>query len=136
MGLWYRLGNVIKSYLGDDDSTPRRSFSRSHDPDLDAAYEELDDFLQGKGPRDDKAEERERKKTRPVPRELRADFAELGLSHDATAEECKAVYKKLLKVHHPDRHTANPEKLKQATEKSARINAAYRRIENWFRTEN
>jgi curved DNA-binding protein CbpA len=45
--------------------------------------------------------------------------------------ECKAAYKKLLKLHHPDRHAGHTGNMKKATEKSARINAAYDRIEKW-----
>jgi len=49
MGIWSRLGTVIKSYL-DDDINVFRSEGRhsSADPDLDAAFEELDGFLNGR----------------------------------------------------------------------------------------
>jgi DnaJ-class molecular chaperone len=66
-----------------------------------------------------------------IPEALRGDFAELGVSFGASAEECKAAYKKLLKVHHPDRHAGHEGNMKKATEKSSRINAAYQRIERW-----
>ena len=140
MGILGRLGNVVRSYLNDENDTIFRkkgsAGSRSrgdpewniHDSDLNAAYEELDDFLNGK--------ERAGKKTAPerkIPAELLADFAELGLSADAKAAECKAAYKKLLKLHHPDHHAGNPEAMKKATEKTARVNAAYRRIEKWLK---
>jgi len=131
MGIWERLGNVIKSYLNDDDQDlfGRDTPKGRGDPDLDAAYEELDDFLRG-----DNNESRGTagKRRRPIPEELKADFAELGLSPDASAEECKAAYKKLLKIHHPDRHTGNPEDLKKATEKTARVNDAYNHLAHWF----
>ena len=144
MGIWGRLGNVVKSYLNDESnglfekSRSQRQDSESRggkewrllDSDLNAAYEELDDFLRGK-PNDKKwATE---KPARPVPMELRADFAELGLSPDASAEERKTAYKKLLKAHHPDRHAGKDEAMKKATEKTARVNAAYERIEKWLK---
>jgi curved DNA-binding protein CbpA len=44
------------------------------------------------------------------------------------------AYKKLLKIHHPDRHAGHPGNMKKATEKSARINAAYQKIEHWRET--
>ena len=49
MSIWDRLGTVLKSYLNDDDrETFSKSAWRKHgDPDVDAAYEELDDFLKG-----------------------------------------------------------------------------------------
>ena len=144
MGIWERLGNVVKSYINDEDERVfHGSASKRHaDPDLNAAYEELDDFLRGgndagEKPKDGRSErgasgETAGKRERPVPSELRQDFAELGLSPDASAGECKAAYKKLLKVHHPDRHAGNPENMKKATEKTARINEAYKRLERWF----
>ena len=147
MGIWERLGNVIKSYLSDDDygadghnSREQRRNSRG-DPDLDAAFEELNDFLGGK---EDSGKARDSGKEtgsaageriRPVPAEIRKDFAELGLSPGASAAECKDAYKKILKMYHPDRHTKNPEAMKEATEKTARINAAYDRLEKWFRMQ-
>ena len=119
MSIWERLGNVIKSYLNDEDK-------RNIDPDLDAAYEELDDFLNGKETCNGKEH------SRPLPRELYRDFAELGLTPQASARECRDAYKKLLKIHHPDRHTKHQGNLKKATEKTARINAAYGRLKKWF----
>ncbi|QQO08227.1 J domain-containing protein [Breznakiella homolactica] len=153
-----RLGNVIKSYLNDEDerlfgSGSRRQHQSQGDPDLDAAYEELDDFLKGESPkhsfwRDDFSDDpgkntgagktggaAQGNRAKPaVPEALRQDFAELGVSFGAGAAECKAAYKKLLKIHHPDRHAGHPGNMKKATEKSARINASYRRIEIWRET--
>ena len=139
MGIWERLGNVIKSYINDDykgyvsgSGGSGSAGSRRHgDPDLDAAYEELDDFLQGGAAH----HKREAPGERPIPPELREDFAELGLTPGASPADCKAAYKKLLKIHHPDRHTTEAEAMKKATEKTARVNAAYRRLEKWFKQE-
>ncbi|MDR0403899.1 MAG: J domain-containing protein [Treponema sp.] len=165
MGIFDRLGDVLKNYLNDED---RRIFGRSRgsgvppfgDPDLEAAYEELDELLghgsaKRSGGRDWESPEPDggtgaawenpgasgRDKARnggpggrnaaSPPEELRPDFAELGLSFGASAGECKAAYKKLLNVHHPDRHAGHAGNMKKATEKSARINAAYDRIEKW-----
>ena len=141
MGIWDRLETVLKSYLSnDDDSTPGRSSRGKYaDPDLDAAYEELDDFLKGGDGRKetnngfDKTEARE--KIKPVPEALKKDFLELGLSPDASAAECKAAYKKLLKMYHPDRHAVDPDNMKKATEKATRVNAAYERLVKWFQDE-
>jgi len=146
MGIWERLGRVIKSYLNDDydenhdgpGERPRnhREAERNiHDSDYDAAYEELNDFLSGKDrTKEQKGGEKEAgEQVRQVPRELWGDFAELGLNPDAKAGECKEAYKKLLKIHHPDRHAGNADAVKKATEKTARINAAYDRLDKWFR---
>ena len=132
MGIWGRLGSVIKSYLNDNDteipSGGQRRGSASGDPDLDAAFDELNDYLNGK--------ERNKRpaasdSVKPPPEELRADFSELGVPFGAGAEECKAAYKKLLKIHHPDRHAGHEGNFKKATERTARINAAWDRIEKW-----
>jgi len=130
MGIWDRLGNVIKSHINYD------SPHRASDPDIDAAYEELNDFLRGNGGTE-KAKAKEQEKTtaweKPIPESIKKAFAELGLTLEATADECKGAYKKLLKTHHPDRHSKNEENLKKATDKTARINAAYERLIKWFR---
>lgn len=144
MGILDRLGDVIKSYLADDESGPGERSGRRRDSDLDAAFEELDDYLAGGGAKTKArsgAETEAGSSTRysaksggsgaAVPEELRRDFAELGLEAGATAEECKNAYKRLLKLHHPDRHAGHEGNMKKATEKSARINAAYDRIEKW-----
>ena len=140
MGIWDRLGSVIKSYLNDSNEAgfTRSSPKRQGDPDLNAAYEELDDFLKGNDGKSkskvwDDEKEKTAEKKRPVPEEIRRDFAELGLTPEASAEECKEAYKKLLKIHHPDRHANHEGNLKKATEKTARVNASYDRLEVWFR---
>jgi len=131
MGIWERLGNVVRSYLsGDNDGSVHGSEWRD-DSDLHAAYEELDDFLRGKEA--PKGTGGGTGKSPRVPEELWADFAELGLGPEATAEECKEAYKRLLKLHHPDRHAANTAAINEATGKTVRINAAYERLEKWFR---
>jgi DnaJ-domain-containing protein 1 len=135
MGVFDRLGDVIRSYLNDTGPGPAGGPSagrRYADPDLDAAYEELDDFLAGK-PRYSKPDEGTAGRP-PPPESLRRDFDELGVPFGAPADECKAAYKKLLKIHHPDRHAGHEENMKKATDTSARINAAYDRIEKWRET--
>ena len=136
MGMWDRLGSVLKSYLNDiNTEIPRGGQNRGAraDPDLDAAFDELNDYLKGK-------ERQERPEAeysgKPPPEELRADFSELGIPFGAGGEECKAAYKKLLKIHHPDRHAGHADNFKKATDRTARINAAWDRIEKWRKSEN
>jgi hypothetical protein len=192
VGIFDRLGDVIKSYLNDDDSAlfgrhPRQGYSG--DDDLKEAFEELDEFLSGgtgesgtgarggfggnpgaqggfggsaggsgdqgrgngrgwaddqgrgngRGWADDqsrgpgRAGSGERRGGTP-PETLRRDFAELGLPLGASEEACKGAYKKLLKIHHPDRHAGHEGNIKKATEKSARLNAAFDRIQKWRAT--
>jgi hypothetical protein len=190
MGIFDRIGDVIKSYLNSEDERifgnysertkssfgTRNSGGRTHnDSDVEAAFDELNEFLnQGKtgasvgddwgaaGPGRNagnrgKSEGRDgntgtwgaagpgrnagsqgragnSRPAQPVPESLGPDFAELGLSFGASADDCKAAYKKLLKLHHPDRHAGHAGNMKKATEKSARINAAFDRIERWRQT--
>ena len=140
MGIWSRLGAVVNSYINDMiEEGPSRPF-RSKDPDLDAAYEELDDYLnrrerggseaRNNGNREQNENVRQSGVKLP-PEELRADFACLNAAFGAGADECKAAYKKLLKIHHPDRHAGHEGNFKKATERSAKINAAWDRIEKW-----
>jgi hypothetical protein len=150
MGIIDRLGNVIRSYLHDEEE-PRafggggRESRRAGDPDLWAAYEELDEFLKGPARRDGsgvgqtggnstggRVQAGENGKAGNTPPELlRPDFAELRLPFGAGEEECRAAYKRLLKLHHPDRHAGHQANMDKATKKSARINAAYDRISAW-----
>ena len=153
MGMWDRLGNVLKSYINDDDTLRRgssnhkdwRNRSSSNDPDLNAAFDELNDYLNkdkaaGNNQQnrtnnfsDDYSStdwEKKWEKMKP-PEELRPDFEELGVAFGASADECKEAYKKLLKIHHPDKHANHEGNFQKATNKSARLNAAYDRIEQW-----
>jgi DnaJ-domain-containing protein 1 len=177
MGIFDRIEDVIKSYLNDEDSRifgnrSERTYNarpgRSGDPDVEAAFDELNEFLnRGKSPPEDDTSgdwgaagpargagtgrtggETDRSRsgtggggaagnrgTAPaIPETLKADFAELGLPFGAPADECKAAYKKLLKLHHPDRHAGHEGNMRKATKKSARINAAFDRIERWRQT--
>jgi DnaJ-domain-containing protein 1 len=148
VGIFDRLGDVIRSYLNAAGSGPSPG-RRSVDPDLEAAYEELDDFLGGGkagfggarasagkgGGADPQGSRGGRNPGRETPPEsLRQDFEALGLAFGASPEDCKTAYKKLLKLHHPDRHAGHEGNMRKATAKSARINAAYDRIERWRET--
>jgi DnaJ-domain-containing protein 1 len=145
VGIFDRFGNVLRTYLGDGEAwqdvrntASRRDFSA--DPDLEDAFAELEEFLRGKNPF---AGEKNRtsyrsageNRARPaVPEALRADFAELGLEFGADAVQCKAAHKRLLKIHHPDRHASHKGNMEKATIKSSKINAAYERICKWRET--
>jgi DnaJ-domain-containing protein 1 len=136
MGIWNRLGDVIKSYLNDEDRKifgNGGGYSATGDPDMDAAFDELNEFLSGGGTGSSgwSGGEDGGRTGAAVPESLRPDFAELGVAFGAPADKCKAAYKGLLKIHHPDRHAGHPGNFKKATEKTARINAAYDRIERW-----
>jgi hypothetical protein len=175
MGLFGRVGAVIKNYLQDEDT---RIFKQSSqlppydDPDIQNAFEEVNAFLTGRpkakvpaggfsrteyrhteytkggarysrteysrtewlGPKGGRGRGAAGREAVPIPEDLRGDFAELGLPFGAKPDACKNAYKRLLKIHHPDRHSSRPDKMQAATEKTARLNAAYDRIERWRAT--
>jgi DnaJ-domain-containing protein 1 len=123
---------------------------RSGDADLDAAMDELDDFLD-LGRTESEARERDRARRereaaanrasgaftgRPSgpPAALVQAYRSLGLSYGVPFPEVKAAYKRLLMQNHPDRNSATPEQLKRSTEISAMLNSAYQRIETWNAT--
>jgi len=155
MGIFDRLGSVINSYFNDFGEETNRRFKTpsSGDPDYDSAYEELDDFLNNREPRSEHrwsdneepnnsragsssggsnfSSRRSSSDQNQPPEELRADFEKLEVPFGADDETCKNAYKKLMKIHHPDRHTGHEANFKKATERCARINAAWDRIEKW-----
>jgi DnaJ-domain-containing protein 1 len=148
MSIWNRLGSVINSYINDFGEQTSSRLKSSGDPDLDAAYDELDDFLNDEDSGEKKRSQNsssyswrdaqetprggnDRAKVKMPPEELRADFELLGVPFGADEETCKTAYKTLLKIHHPDRHAGHEGNYRKATEKSAKINAAVDRIEKW-----
>jgi hypothetical protein len=147
MGVFDRLADLFKSYLNDDASIFGPGRNRGgYDPYLNEAYEELDEFLNGGDGRFRDGESRRDQgdwsgettgggPQRGPPEELRPDYAELGVPFGAPAAECREAYKKLLKIHHPDRHANHQGNLKKATEKMTRINAAWDRIKTWQEKE-
>jgi curved DNA-binding protein CbpA len=141
MGVFDRLGTIINSYFNDFSGETSRRFKSSGDPDFDAAYEELDDYLNRKERHFEREADRDFRTAKQSgvklpPEELRADFDLLGVPFGADSETCKAAYKNLLKIHHPDRHAGHEGNYQKATQKSAKINAAWDRIEKWRQTAN
>ena len=146
MRIFDRFADMIKSYLLEDEdeykarSEKKAGRRRFDDPDLAAAHDDIDAFLKGDNREksfsnsNSHSHSGANEKHAAAPLSLARDFAELGLPTGASAEECKAAYKSLLKIHHPDRHAGHDGNTRKATEKSARINAAFDRIERWRKT--
>jgi DnaJ-class molecular chaperone len=142
VGIFDRLGGVLRGYLNDDHDRHGGKGARfSTDRDFAEAFEELEEFLSGKGAPGsgrnaaDWSNVHAAPKRKPaIPETLRLDFAELGVEFGADAEKCKSAHKRLLLIHHPDHHASHEGNMKKATEKSAKINAAYERICEWRET--
>lgn len=58
-------------------------------------------------------------------------YSVLGLNRDASPEDIKLAYRRLIRQHHPDKRSASgasPTELARATEKTRELTAAYERI--------
>ena len=73
-------------------------------------------------------EDARRSQAHPAPGALRKDYANLEVPFSAPLEEVRASYRRLIRRYHPDRFSADPEKLKLATEISTRLNESLQRI--------
>jgi len=104
--------------------------ARFRDPDMQSAWEELDDFMRGTkkdagtGPRQDQS----RRPQRPVDESLRPDYANLEVPFGADMSQVMASYKSLILKYHPDKHAGDPEEQKIALDITKRINQSYERI--------
>lgn len=98
------------------------------------AKQRIEDNKRERDKRRFKAEQqRQAEKLTPAQRELRLAFAVLGLPPTKNISHIKRAYRSQIKRHHPDYLLANgyPEALLQeATERSVKINQAYRLLKN------
>ena len=130
-----RFGNLLKSFLRDDDFTETGNTSFS-DPDLQDAWDELDDFLKsdensGTGKTQSS---NTRAKAPELPAELQKDYLLLKSKPGAPLEEVAKSYRQLLRIHHPDRHAADPGAFAEATERTKNLTSAFRRIKEYAKT--
>lgn len=143
-----RLTDLLRS-MGQPDS--RSAFGDS-DPDTAAAWDELDDYLSsaegtvGSTSSSDRAGHSRTTRhdrtgpyrtgphgrSEPVPGSLRKDFANLDLQFGASLEAARAAHRKLIRAYHPDRHAANPDKYRIATQITQRVNHSYQRIKQFY----
>lgn len=131
------LGDILKSLLsGDSSGSSRGAGSRYSDPDMQAAWDELEEFLnededtaaRTAGETEDRFRDPVVERRRET---LRRDYDILEVPYGAPLESVKKSYKRLLRRYHPDRNADDPEKLKAATEITKKINVSYRRIEDF-----
>jgi hypothetical protein len=143
-----RLTDLLRSLFRDaDPEGPHlgRSARGPIDPDLQEAWEELDEYLRaGRAPRRERHQEREPRREfhrgqardrqtgparpAPIPESLRQDYTNLQVSFGAPFAEVKRAYKRLLHQYHPDRFSGDPEKQRVATRITQTITASFRRI--------
>jgi len=103
---------------------------RHHDPDLQNAWEELDEFMRTGS--NDGARTRGSRGA-PPPRQppdqsLRADYANLEVPFGADIDSVRRSYKSLMMKYHPDKHAGDTEKQKIALEITKKVNESFERI--------
>ena len=131
--LFDRLGDLLRTVLGGDGGTTtgagRRQGRPSHidDPDLAAAWDELDDFLDSDDPRPEPAAQASgsyrpgeagagRTAAKKDPRDhLSVDYETLEVAFGAPMSDVKRAYKRLIQRHHPDRFASDPRRQAAAT---------------------
>jgi len=116
-----RSGNT--PYVGAEET-------RFRDPDVQSAWEELDDYMRGvkKDGGSASRENQSRRPQKPVDESLRADYANLEVPFGADMAHVMSSYKHLILKYHPDKHAGDPEKQKIALDITKRINQSYERI--------
>lgn len=146
-----RIAEFLRDLLGGDSSGETaastghssRSGRRFVDPDVETAWEELDEYL-GKASSRERASSQGRAEGRGQGRaegsrrggasshrpleSLRQDYANLEVPFGADIETVRRSYKKLMLRYHPDKHGGSSEKLRVATEITKRINESFERI--------
>ncbi len=124
-----RLAELLKSLFGNEGRSDAQGRTRPVDPDLQAAWEELDEYIRtgSNGPRDEQAGRRS-KPQRPPDESLREDYANLEVPFGADMETVRSSYKRLMLKYHPDRHAGNLEKQRVALEIAKKINQSFERI--------
>ncbi len=142
-GIFDRLGNLIRSIIPESDGSAGSQHRGSLDPDMDAAWDELDEFLEtgANSERPDSARSGNRPNgTRPaaaagsVPEALRQDYGNLELPPGAPFNAVRKAYKNLLIEYHPDKHSSSPAKQQLANEITKKINQSFQRIKHYEET--
>jgi DnaJ-domain-containing protein 1 len=144
MDMLDRIAALLRTLFGDAGSAERPAGPgarppRPSDPDLAAAWDELNDYLgedasEGgtrSGPREGswRAESaRGGARAGSPPESLRADYANLEVPFGADGEAVRRSYKRLVLRYHPDRHGGDPEKVRVATEITKKVNESFERI--------
>lgn len=147
--LFDRLGNLLRSVFQDEGENFDPWKGKFSDPDEEAAWEELNEYLNEASPGGAKSSGtgsggsgfswgnnsgRSYSRTSGgvgIPVELRNDYSTLEVPFGASMEEVKQSYRRLLQIHHPDRHADNPDSQKRATEKTQQITYSFLRIKKF-----
>lgn len=136
--LFERLSRLIRSWGISGDSQPSAD---SYDPDLQAAEEELEAYLnpgkarprgQTQGSRSYNHDYKTQRTTSAQDPELKKAFEVFDLPYGAPWDEVNSAHKKLLMKFHPDRHNQTAQSQKEATQISQMINEAYQKLKKHY----
>jgi hypothetical protein len=138
-----KLADFLRGILGDDETAAKRrppggtstgasgaGGQRYRDPDMQEAWEELDEYMRT-GANTESKGRRQQQSARPHPpvdESLRQDYALLEVPFGADIETVRKSYKRMVLAYHPDRFGNDPEKQKIALEMSKKINESFERI--------
>lgn len=117
MDMLDRLGRLLRSLAPEEND----HFGWT-DPDLTAAWEELNGYL------DDEPVGEEPPRAAEPPSRLQEAYAILEVAPGASMEAVRESYKRLLRKYHPDRFAGKPDKQRAATEVTRAVIGAYRTI--------
>jgi DnaJ-domain-containing protein 1 len=103
---------------------------RFRDPDVQNAWEELDEYMRGTSSETagGRRESGSAGPRRPVDESLRPDYANLEVPFGSDIATVMKSYKSLIIKYHPDKHAGDPEKQRIALDITKRINQSYERI--------
>ena len=131
-----RLGNLLKSTLRANDDVDH-DIDGYTDPDLQEAWDELNDFLAGDsdtaggtGPGFQRSSFGSTNRSASIPPQVAEAYSVIGVSAHVSNAELGKAYKTLLLKHHPDRVAGDPAKMAAATERTKRINRAFQEIKS------
>lgn len=139
-----RVSDFMRDLFNGDDIFSDRP---SSDPDLQEAWQELEQFL-STGTTDSKtgnsggksqyqtgsgysSARQNQQEMHSHLTELKKDYQTLEVPFLAHIDTVRTSYKRLLRAYHPDRFSNDPDKLQVATEVSSRITSAFTRIKEF-----
>ncbi|MEE8441584.1 MAG: J domain-containing protein [Spirochaetia bacterium] len=142
-----RLGNLIRTILddlpaGDNGGQAlgagmslRGGSSYRDDPDMREAWEELENYMRERDPSaEDAADASFGSESTGVPESLRKDFRNLEVPFGAPFTDVRRSYKRLMTAFHPDRHSADQDRYRTATEVTKKLNQSLQRIQSHYET--
>lgn len=138
MDIFDRLGNLIRTILDDDPGSDnsgslRGTSSYGDDSDMRQAWEELENYMNEDEPTAGPASNSSfGSESARAPESLRRDFRNLEVPFGASLSDVRKSYRQLMTAFHPDRHSADPDRFRTATEVTKKLNQSLDRIQSHY----